>query len=229
MSVAIQKMFDGISGKYDFLNHFLSAGRDIRWRKKAVSFIPKTDSNKVLDLCGGTGDFIHEFKGKHGNLDVGVVGDFSYGMLDICRKKFNQYDTVQLDALNIPYEEKKFNVVLNGFGMRNLDSLEGGVKEVNRVMEKDGYFVTLEFFKPKSITTLIFYYVLAPLFIPLFGALFSGKKDAYEYLVNSVKKFASTEDYKEMLQRNGFEVKRIKACDTGIAHIVVAKKVGDVK
>lgn len=223
MGVQIRRMFDGIAGKYDFLNHFLSLGRDIAWRKKAVKRINTSRPLKVLDLCGGTGDFLHEITRIHGKPEECVVGDFSHGMLSVCRDKFD-YETVQLDAMNTPFEDQKFNTILNGFGMRNLDDTQAGVKEAFRLLEAQGQFITLEFFQPSNPFNFFFYKILAPLFIPLVGALFSGKGDAYAYLVRSIKGFLKVKDYGQLCESEGFKVKDILLCDGGLAYIVVAEK-----
>lgn len=223
MGVQIRRMFDGIATKYDFLNHFLSLGRDISWRKKAVRQIDQTERLRVLDLCGGTGDFLHEVTRMAQRPEDAVVGDFSHGMLSICKQKFD-YDTVQLDAMNTPFPNQRFNVILNGFGMRNLDDTQAGVKEAYRLLDPNGQFITLEFFQPSNPFNFFFYKILAPLFIPLFGAIFSGKGDAYAYLVRSIKGFLKVKEYGSLCESEGFEIEKIMLCDGGLAYIVVAKK-----
>ncbi len=225
MSKSIRDMFDGIAGKYDFLNHFLSLGRDLAWRRQASQLLAPSQQLKALDLCGGTGDFLKALSKHPLNLKASSVGDFSFNMLRGCRKKFPDYRCSQLDALNLPFVPKSFDVVTCGYGMRNLDVLERGMEEVHRVLKSGGHFITLEFFKPDNMLTKTFYHVLAPLFIPFFGGFFSGKKSAYHYLVDSVKKFDSVDSYAEKLKARGFHNISIKACDGGISHIVMAQKI----
>ncbi len=225
MSTKIQKMFDSIAGRYDFLNHFLSVGRDIRWRKKAVKLSRVQVGAKVLDLCGGTGDFLAEIDKKFKVDSQSAVGDFSHGMLLQCRKKFPNYHALQLDAMHTPLTQNQFDLITNGFGMRNLDDTYVGVQEAHRLLKGQGAFVTLEFFKPTHPFNLFFYKILAPLFIPVFGALFSKQKSAYEYLVNSIKGFITVKEYATLCEKAGFKVEKIHPCDGGIAYIVVARKV----
>jgi demethylmenaquinone methyltransferase/2-methoxy-6-polyprenyl-1,4-benzoquinol methylase len=215
-------MFDGISRKYDFLNHFLSLGRDIRWRKRAVKQLP-AGTESILDLCGGTGDFLMEAQ-KVLPQAKGVVADFSFGMLAVCRKKFPETPTLQLDAMKTPLGSETFHSALNAFGMRNLDCTQTGIKEANRILTPGGYFITLEFFKPSNPISFVFYKILAPAFIPIFGAFFSGRKSAYEYLVRSIRGFLTVADYGKLCEDSGFHVKKIGVCDFGIAHIVVCQK-----
>jgi demethylmenaquinone methyltransferase / 2-methoxy-6-polyprenyl-1,4-benzoquinol methylase len=232
MSEQVQKMFDGIAHKYDFLNHFLSAGRDIRWRKKAIRYLKthqlfKTENN-VLDVCGGTGDFLLETASVI-PVNKGIVLDFSRGMLNVCAQKFktleqNSFGVVQADALHFPLDEK-YSLILNAFGMRNLDDTSLGIQEVSRFLEEKGVFITLEFFRPSHFFPRFFYESLAPLFIPLFGAVFSGKKEAYEYLIRSIRGFKTVPEYQKMIESHQMKVLSVMPCDFGIAHIVIAQKI----
>ena len=221
----VRKMFDGISRRYDFLNHALSAFRDVAWRRACCrslfGLVPP--QARVLDSCGGTGDFLITYKKILGAPSVGVIGDFSFGMLSQVRGK-TDFPALQMDALNMPFPDCSFDVALNGFGMRNLADTRKGLEETFRVLAPGGYFMTLEFFAPENRFGHLFYYRLAPLFIPVVGALVSGKRDAYEYLVNSVRKFLKVSEYAALARSVGFEVSYVKACDFGIAYRVLLKK-----
>lgn len=221
MSEAIRKMFDEISPRYDLLNRVLSGRRDVAWRKRSVRKLPPSPQD-ILDLCGGTGDFLMEARAA-GRLQSGVVADFSAGMLSHVAGK-TDLSAIQADALNLPFADASFDACLCGFGMRNLDDLEAGVRSVHRVLRPGGTFVTLEFFRPERVVPRVFYNVLAPLAIPAVGKLFGSRKEAYEYLVNSTRRFARVEDYGQLLEKNGFEAVEILANDFGISHLVVARK-----
>lgn len=221
----VRKMFDGIAHRYDFLNHALSLFRDVAWRRACCRSLKKRVAQDacVLDLCGGTGDFVITYENLVGTPKLALVGDFSFGMLS----KLNGKTTVpalQIDAMSMPFQNGTFDVVLNGFGMRNLPDARKGLEETFRVLAPRGYFVTLEFFSPENIFNKFFYGILAPFFIPIVGALFSGKKEAYEYLVNSVLHFLKVTEYAAMAREVGFEVVYVKACDFGIAYRVLLSK-----
>ena len=221
-------MFDGIASRYDFLNHFLSCFQDVLWRRsccKRLSKLLKENSEiRLLDLCGGTGDFAHTFRKYVKNTGMAVIGDFSYGMLvQVMPKKIEAFP-VQLDAMKMPFADGQFNVILNGFGMRNLPDARRGLEESFRVLEKGGYLCVLEFFSPRGIFNKFFYKVLAPLFIPVSGAFFSGKRSAYEYLVNSIICFLPVTDFVAMAVETGFEVVQVKSFDLGISFGVILRK-----
>ena len=277
MKSPVRHMFDGIASRYDFLNHFLSCYQDVLWRRycckrlkkmvsagllaekpQAVESQDKTprDLNKVrlLDLCGGTGDFANTFRKifernccclprtLRGNacenasqngasrdfvVDPAVIGDFSYGMLaEVKPKKINAH-AVQLDAMKMPFAERQFDVILNGFGMRNVPDARGALMESYRVLDDGGYLCVLEFFSPRNLFNKFFYKVLAPLFIPVMGAFFSGKRDAYEYLVNSIIRFLPVDEFCKMAEECGFEVKQVKMFDGGISFGVFLHKPGN--
>ncbi len=271
MKSPVRKMFDGIASRYDFLNHFLSCYQDVLWRRYCCKSLKKMMAADVagagetaeggvnavvakivprnvrlLDLCGGTGDFANTFrkifeggcacKCSSGNassqngtargfaVDPAVIGDFSYGMLaEVKPKKINAH-AVQLDAMKMPFAERQFDVILNGFGMRNVPDARGALLESYRVLDAGGYLCVLEFFSPRNLFNKFFYKVLAPLFIPVMGAFFSGKRDAYEYLVNSIIRFLPVDEFCKMAEECGFEVKKVKMFDGGISFGVFLHK-----
>lgn len=220
----VRAMFDEISGRYDFLNHSLSCFQDILWRraccKELKTFKP---GKRLLDLCGGTGDFAVTYEKFNGTQDLAILGDFSFGMLQGARGKKTSAVSVQLDAMKMPFGNDTFDVILNGFGMRNVPNVDGALKESARVLDQGGYLQILEFFAPRNAFNRFFYNVLAPLFIPIMGAFFS-KKDAYEYLVNSVTNFLPVKDFIALAESNGLELVQVKPCFWGVAYRVLFRK-----
>ena len=271
MKSPVRNMFDGIASRYDFLNHFLSCYQDVLWRRyccKRLKKLMASDSDatmgavtsietapgagtarkvRLLDLCGGTGDFANTFRkifedgcssSQKGTaqsvpqkgtargfcVEPAVIGDFSYGMLaEVKPKKIDAF-AVQLDAMKMPFAERQFDVILNGFGMRNVPDARGALMESYRVLDAGGYLCVLEFFSPRNFFNKFFYKVLAPLFIPVMGAFFSGKRDAYEYLVNSIIRFLPVDEFCKMAEECGFEVKKVKMFDGGISFGVFLRK-----
>ena len=223
-------MFDEIANRYDFLNHSLSFFQDVLWRRaccKDLRRILMSDGNcsgkRLLDLCGGTGDFAVTYEKYNGTPDVAILGDFSFGMLQGSAGKKTCAKPVQLDAMKMPFADGAFDVILNGFGMRNLPNACGGLRESARVLSDGGYLQILEFFSPRNAFNKFFYKVLAPLFIPVMGAFFS-KRDAYEYLVNSVLQFLPVADFVKLAEENGFELVHVKPCFFGVAYRVLLRK-----
>ncbi len=223
MSPSVKHMFDQISNYYDVMNRVLTAGRDIRWRRRAVKLIKTDRALNVLDICAGTGDFIKKCS-KYIPIKNRVVGDFSFKMLSHSQKKSTN-SVIQMDALDLPLKSGTFDLVLNGFGMRNLDCVDAGLQEVNRILVDGGEFLTLEFFKPSTCVPKVFYRYVAPVILPLPSIIFKKDAPAYKYLVNSINTFLTVDEYVERCKENGFTIKRLVPCDAGIAHIVYIQKV----
>ena len=224
MKSPVRKMFDDIANRYDFLNHALSCCQDILWRRSCCRELKRMKpGRRLLDLCGGTGDFAATYEKFNGRPDVAVLGDFSYGMLKGAAGKNMTAVPVQLDAMKMPFANGSFDVILNGFGMRNLPDAEGGLKESARVLAEGGFLQVLEFFSPRGVFNKFFYKRLAPLFIPVLGAVFS-KRDAYEYLVNSVLRFLPVNEFVALAEKNGFELVHVKPCFFGVAFRVLLRR-----
>jgi demethylmenaquinone methyltransferase / 2-methoxy-6-polyprenyl-1,4-benzoquinol methylase len=245
MSVQVQRLFNGIAPRYDFLNHFLSAGRDRLWRKRAADCVQEglagaDHAVNLLDLCGGTGDFLQavlqrvgqRVGQKVGSLGLGqtrlghcLIGDFAIDMLKRSQGKFAEPgpDRLGVDAMRTPFKPESFDAVFCGYGIRNLDDWRLGLNEVQRIMRPNGVFITLEFFRPETLFTRFFYGGLAPLAIPLFGGIMS-RKEAYAYLVSSIRAFAPVSEYAAACKSAGFDRVQVLPCDFGITHIVVARK-----
>ncbi len=225
MSQNIQTMFGRIAGTYDEANHALSFNQDIQWRKNSVSQMMKDGyvPSKVLDLCAGTGDFALAVKEKAPNVQV-TLADFSKPMLVLAKKKTAQagFAYVESDALKLPFQDMTFDTVVCGFGMRNLDSLEKGVKEMARIMRPGGKAVVLEFFKPTGLMAKLAYAFYISVIMPIRGGVISKDKAAYEYLQNSSKNFASVAEFKALLEKNGFKDVSLSSRTMGVAYSVVA-------
>lgn len=220
----VREMFDEIAKRYDFLNHALSGFQDIFWRRACCQEIQHFNpGRRLLDLCGGTGDFAVTYEKFNGKQDIAILGDFSYKMLKGAVNKNTSAIPIQLDAMKLPFNNASFDVVLNGFGMRNVPNVKEALKESARVLDNGGYLQILEFFSPKNTFNKFFYKKIAPLFIPIMGAFFS-KKDAYEYLVNSILNFFSVDEFIKLAQENGFELVCKKTCFWGVAYRVLLRK-----
>ncbi len=224
----VAKMFNSIAPKYDFLNHTLSLGIDILWRKKAVKILKKSKPNKVLDIACGTGDF------TIANLDSGankIVGlDISEGMVNvgiqkIKRKGLSEKITLQVgDSEKINFKNEEFDGITVGFGVRNFENLEKGLSEMYRVLAPNGKVIILEFSKPKKFPVKQFYFFYFKYILPKIGRLISKDKTAYTYLPDSVKAFPDGEKFTSILEKAGFKETNIVSCSFGIASIYVGTK-----
>ena len=176
-----------------------------------------------MDLCGGTGDFSLACKKIWGEPKLSIAGDFAGKMLNVAAQKDANLKLVQMDAMQIPLANDSIDIVLNGFGMRNIPHLDSAFNETFRVLKPGGYFATLDFFKPEKPIPKLFYHKITPLAIPFVGMVFS-KRNAYRYLVLSILNFLTPKEYAEKAKKAGFALRCINALDFGLAHIVLLEK-----
>ena len=221
-------MFDSISGNYDFLNHFLSLGIDIRWRKKAVKLLAPGQPKLILDVATGTGDFAVEALKLNPDKVIGI--DISEGMLEVGRKKMRSkgYDSkIELrsgDSENLPFEENKFDAVIVAFGVRNFENLERGLAEMYRVLRPGGRMVVLEFSKPRMFPFKQLYNFYFTFILPKIGKIISKDPAAYTYLPESVQAFPDGQNFISILNRLGFKDTLCKPLTLGISSLYTGIK-----
>lgn len=221
-------MFNNISGKYDFLNHFLSLGIDRGWRKKAIAELRELQPKLVLDVATGTGDFAIQALSLNPEKVTGV--DISEGMLDVGRKKMverglaSRIELVTGDSENLQFEENKFDAVTVGFGVRNFENLEKGLAEIRRVLRPGGKLVVLEFSRPRRFPMRQLYNFYFKLILPKIGSVISKDKSAYTYLPESVEAFPDGTDFENVLKKVGFKKTTCKPLTFGISSIYTATK-----
>jgi demethylmenaquinone methyltransferase/2-methoxy-6-polyprenyl-1,4-benzoquinol methylase len=219
----VAQMFDNISGKYDFLNHFLSVGIDKIWRRKAVKMLREIQPKKMLDLATGTGDFAIECLKLNPDEVIGV--DISEGMLDVGRKKMKSRGVDKIvsmrlgDSEALPFEDGYFDAFTVGFGVRNYENLEKGLAEMLRVLRPEGKGIILEFSKPKKFPIKQYYAFHSKYIIPFFGKRISKDSKAYEYLPESVAAFPEGKDFEDILKKVGYRNVQAKRVGGGIATI----------
>ncbi len=224
----VAKMFDNISPKYDLLNHTLSMGIDILWRKKAVRILKKNSPKIVLDVATGTADFAIENLGSGAEKVIGI--DISAGMLEvgeekIKRKKLQDKITLKLaDSEKLPFEDNYFDAITVGFGVRNFEHLEKGLSEMLRVLKPGGKCLVLEFSKPKKFPIKNIYNFYFKNILPTVGKLISKDNAAYTYLPESVNAFPDGKDFTDILEKVGFSNTKINALSFGIASIYESSK-----
>ncbi len=221
-------MFDSIAGSYDFLNHFLSAGIDKGWRKKAISFLAPARPQQILDIATGTGDFALEALKLKPQKITGI--DISEGMLEIGRKKIKEANLQHLielqlgDSEKLGFQDNYFDAVIVSFGVRNFENLTVGLSEMYRVLKPGGNVVILEFSKPRGAVMKAAYGFYFTYLLPFIGKIVSKDRSAYTYLPESVKAFPDGEDFLNILQTVGFKSTEWHSLTFGISAIYLAKK-----
>lgn len=224
----VAQMFNNIAGKYDFLNHFLSAGIDIIWRKKAVSLLAPHKPKQVLDIATGTADFALETLRLNPDKITGV--DISEGMMAVGREKIAKRgltDKIELlygDSENLPFEDNTFDAITVAFGVRNFENLSKGLSEMNRVLKPGGIAVVLEFSKPRSFPMKHLYQFYFKNILPLVGKFVSKDNAAYTYLPESVQAFPDGKDFISIFEKVGFKKTKWHSLTFGISSIYTGIK-----
>lgn len=224
----VAEMFNNISKRYDFLNHFLSMGIDKIWRKKAVKKLASIQPKRILDIATGTGDFAIALLKLNPEKVVGV--DISSGMLEIGKEKMKKKgfsDKIELklgDSENLPFEDNYFDALTVGFGVRNYENLEKGLTDMLRVIRPGGKAVILEFSKPKKFPIKQLFGFYSKRLIPFFGKLISKDKRAYAYLPESVEAFPEGKAFTDIMEKIGYKNIESQLVSGGIATIYIGTK-----
>jgi len=225
----VADMFNDISGRYDFLNRFLSAGIDISWRKKALEELRELAPKYLLDVATGTADVaIMAAKQLQPEKITGI--DISEGMLEVGRQKIKDeqlQDTISLlkgDSEAINFKDETFDAVTVAFGVRNFMHLEKGLSEILRVLKPGGKLVVLEFSKPATPVVKSIYSFYMKIVTPGVGKLFSQNRDAYKYLDESIRQFPEGKNFTSILDQLGFHQTYSKTLSLGICSIYCGTK-----
>lgn len=224
----VAQMFNSIAGKYDFLNHFLSAGIDIYWRKQAVKVMAQNKPALLLDVATGTGDFAIEALQLNPDKIIGV--DISEGMLAVGQQKIikkNLTGKIQLqvgDSENLAFADSTFDGTMAAFGVRNFENLVKGLSEMHRVLKPGGRIVVLEFSKPQAFPFKQVYNFYFKQILPVFGKLISKDQAAYTYLPESVQAFPDGPEFVNILKQVGFKDTKWHSLTFGISSIYTGLK-----
>jgi demethylmenaquinone methyltransferase / 2-methoxy-6-polyprenyl-1,4-benzoquinol methylase len=213
----VRRMFDRIAPVYDAMNRVMTAGLDRRWRRLTAEAVARPGA-RVLDACCGTGDLAL----ASARLGAEVTGlDFSEPMLERARRKAPALDWVQGDALALPFADASFDGATVGFGVRNLEDLEAGLRELRRVLRPGGRLGVLEITRPGGLLRP-FYRFWFDGVVPVLGKVLPGG-EAYTYLPASVRRFPGPEDLSGLLRAAGFRDVRYRLFAGGIVALHVAE------
>ncbi|HEY7914576.1 MAG TPA: bifunctional demethylmenaquinone methyltransferase/2-methoxy-6-polyprenyl-1,4-benzoquinol methylase UbiE [Blastocatellia bacterium] len=223
----VRSMFAEIAPRYDFLNHALSFNVDKRWRRfvlKKVGERLRQSGARALDLCCGTADLSLELGGAAETIGL----DFCHPMLKIGLEKVRRarlpVTLVEGDALRVPLPDDSFDVVTIAFGLRNLESIEGGLREIHRLLKTGGRAAVLEFSKPRVPVLKTAFGFYFSRILPRIGNAISGSSFAYQYLPESVESFPDQERLSNLMREVGFSNVRYYNLFGGVAAVHVGDK-----
>jgi len=224
----VRSLFDSIAYRYDLLNHLLSGGFDVYWRRRAIEHLLPLQPKRILDVATGTADFAIAALRLRPMQVVGV--DIAEEMLAVGRSKLKHrgLDTAITlrtgDAEHLQFESGSFDAAIVAFGARNFENLEKGLSEMHRVLRSGGKIVVLEFSRPKHFPFRQIYLFYFLNILPFVGRLVSKSKEAYTYLPDTVMKFPEGQDFLGILQKIGFTQTVEERLTFGIASIYTGTK-----
>ena len=215
---AVRAMFDRIAPVYDAMNRLMTVGLDRRWRRLTAHAAVRP-GDRVLDACCGTGDLALAALEAGGDV-IGL--DFSERMLERARRKSAGIEWVRGDLLALPFPDECFDTATVGFGIRNVEDLEAGLRELARVLRPEGRLGCLEITRPRGLLRP-FFRVWFDGLVPLAGKVLPGGS-AYSYLPASVRRFPGPEDLAEAMRRSGFPDVEWRLLGGGIVALHVARR-----
>ncbi|HTY38518.1 MAG TPA: bifunctional demethylmenaquinone methyltransferase/2-methoxy-6-polyprenyl-1,4-benzoquinol methylase UbiE [Bacteroidota bacterium] len=224
----VRSLFNRIAPHYDFLNHFLSVGLDIRWRKKAVRLLWEYEPRTILDVATGTADLALEAWKPPVERIYGI--DLSPGMLALAREKIRQRGlehsilVEEGSAERLRFPSESFDAVMVAFGIRNFSDLEGGLREMFRVLRPGGAIMILEFSRPRATPFRQLYSFYFTRVLPRLGGVISKSPEAYQYLPSTVQSFPDGDVMSRILSSIGFIGGFRHSLTLGVATIYIAEK-----
>jgi demethylmenaquinone methyltransferase/2-methoxy-6-polyprenyl-1,4-benzoquinol methylase len=225
----VRGMFNGISGRYDLLNHLLSFNLDRSWRRRALRELAPESGSIILDLCGGTGD-LSVLVANADRSGMVVCCDFSHGMLERATEKFERKGLTQrcsvleADGLDLPFPDGSMDGATVGFGVRNFHDLDRGLREISRVLRPGGKLVILEFSTPTAPGLAGLYKLYIDRILPSIGDTVSRKSGPYGYLARSIGAFPDQPTLAKRVRESGFSECRWTNLTGGIVALHTALK-----
>ncbi|PIQ87404.1 MAG: hypothetical protein COV74_00855 [Candidatus Omnitrophica bacterium CG11_big_fil_rev_8_21_14_0_20_45_26] len=221
---SIQSFFDSIPSRYDALNSFLSLSLDKTWRRQLVRMAFEGGETHLLDIGVGTGKSLEAFL-KYRSIPMAIGCDFSQGMLTVARSKNKQLHLIAADMHVLPFENESFDVVSSSFVLRSVQDMTLFLKEVKRILKKDGKMVFIDLTRPENpFFWHLLYKPYLQFYIPCVGRWISKSPKAYQFLSESIQHFVEPNQFAEILKTVGFQDVKLKSLTGGAATIFKAKK-----
>lgn len=193
---------------------------DFLWRKRAAQIVRAWQPRRVLDLATGSGDLALTIQRSCPAAEV-IGADFCEPMLAEARRK-GLSNTVVADAMRLPFRNGEFDVLTVAFGLRNMESWAGALREMARVLKPGGHVLILDFSIPAHPLMRAFYRVYLHRVLPTMAAAVTRERSAYEYLGASIEKFPHGAEMQRLIAENGFECATCEPLTGGIVSLYTA-------
>ena len=224
----VRDVFDSVADKYDLMNDVMSGGVHRFWKDAMISWLSPRPGARILDVAGGTGDIafrILDSSASKGAPAEVIVADINYEMLhvgqDRCAAtrvdKPHPEGWVTADAENLPFDDNSIDAYTISFGIRNVTHTDKALSEAYRVLRRGGRFLCLEFSEMQIPLVDKIYDEFSFRAIPQFGAMITGDKESYQYLVESIRRFPNQKTFAKMIETAGFSRVKVRNMTGGVA------------
>ncbi|MFC4404348.1 demethylmenaquinone methyltransferase [Gracilibacillus xinjiangensis] len=226
----VHQVFEKIYSNYDTMNSIISFQRHKKWRKDVMKRMDVKEGMNAIDVCCGTGDWSFALAEQVGTTGEVAGLDFSQNMLSVANERnkdlgYDQLTFIQGNAMDLPFEDNRFDFATIGFGLRNVPDYLQVLKEMNRVVKPGGLVVCLETSQPTMPIYRQLYYFYFKHIMPLFGKLFAKSYKEYVWLHESAKDFPGKEALKQLFLEAGLVNVQVKSYTGGVAALHMGEKI----
>ena len=213
----VNKVFNSVADKYDLMNDITSLGIHRSWKNDLINWLAPQSTQNLADIAGGTGDIANKFLIAGGNS--AHVFDINKEMIQIGKQKYKNINNINwtiASAEKIPVLDNSFERATMSFGLRNITDRNKSLQEIFRILKPGGRFICLEFSHVENDLFKKFYDLWSLKIMPFIGQKITGDKEAYIYLVESIRKFPTQAEVSHMLSLVGFSRVRYRNLSNGI-------------
>ena len=213
----VNKVFNSVADKYDLMNDITSLGIHRSWKNDLINWLAPQSTQNLADIAGGTGDIANKFLIAGGNS--AHVFDINKEMIQIGKQKYKNINNINwtiASAENIPVLDNSFERATMSFGLRNITDRNKSLQEILRILKPGGRFICLEFSHVENDLFKKFYDLWSLKIMPFMGQQITGNKEAYTYLVESIRKFPTQAEVSYMLSQVGFSRVKYRNLSNGI-------------
>jgi ubiquinone/menaquinone biosynthesis methyltransferase len=220
-----EQLFSRIAAKYDLLNKILSFGADRKWKRLAVSMLPRTDVKRCLDLGCGTGDMAMLLAERYPQAEV-IGLDINKDMIECAKKRHSSenLEFVRGDMCDIPFDDNSFDIVTGSYAIRNAPDLHKSLSEIIRVSRPGGWVCLMDFSKPANKLLQKLELLFIKMWFGLWSRLFYRDTQPYGYVAKSLSVFPDSGRLKAILTQAGFDMKKSKKRAFGMIEIIICQK-----
>ena len=214
----VNNVFNSVATKYDLMNDITSFGIHRVWKNDLINWLAPQKNQKLADIAGGTGDIAQKFI-ENGGSSAYVI-DINSEMIKAGKKQNkDKLHWIVANAEKIPIPDNSFDRATIAFGLRNITNRAAALKEIFRILKPGGRFICLEFSHVENKVIKKFYDLWSFKFMPIIGEKITGDKDAYSYLVESIRKFPNQNELSEMFSEASFSRVRYRNLSNGIVSL----------